>query len=164
LCFLFTSLKASINNIDTIYIDSTKLISLKNGNRGIKFKFYKKYDSINSRNIEGITKFKYDTISNVITPLTTQITKDEINFNIIQGLRTTKDGKIEIFATSDYPNFKAKELNSIIIDPKKNPVITKFTKRKRIGVGFYGGLGISNSSLNVNVGPQVGFGVMYIVF
>jgi hypothetical protein len=66
-----------------------------------------------------------------------------------------------MFATSNYPNFEVKELNSVLIDPDSHPALTQFTKKKRFSLGLYSGLGgtvnISNST--IIFGPQFGIGI-----
>ena len=158
-------LKGSIKS-DTIIIDNTKVIEYPNGEKGIEFKFGKEYDDENSRYIEGITKFLYDSITNKFRPLPATITRDEINFNLTQGLRTTSDGKVEMFASSRYPGFGAEDLNSVIIDPKSHPALTEFTKKKKLHLSVYGGLGATLDIKNSGIvfGPQVGVGASYTIW
>lgn len=135
-----------------VYPDSTQ---------GLKWKYEKIYDSENYRLIAGESKFKIDSLGNV-TPLFTELTQDEIKFNVIQGLRE-KDGNIEMFVRSDYPAFKLDDLNSVIIDPKNHPVLKKFTKQKRFGIGPYVGYGVYINNFNgqVGLGAQIGIGIHY---
>lgn len=151
---------------DTVYIDNTKLLTFSNGDKGIEFNFNKVYDSENYRIIEGVTRFKYDTINNKLTPLQAMISKDEIGFNLTQGIRTRKDGKVEMFASSSYPGFKVSELNYVIINPKTHPALTKFTTEKKLRVGVYGGYGatLNLSTSTISVGPQIGAGLTYIIW
>jgi len=151
---------------DTVIIDSTRLVKLSDSIEAFKWSYNKTYDSENYRKLAGMTLFQLDTINNVIIPLETKITTDEIKFNLVHGLRTTKDGKIEIFSTSRYPYLKVEDLNSTIIDPATNPIIKKFNKPKRIGFGAYTGLGgtVNLSNSNVIVGPQIGVGLTYKLF
>lgn len=160
-----TKIVAGISH-DTVIIDNTKLLKFPNGDSGLAFNYSKIYDAENYRIIEGVSRFKYDSISNVLTPLSTLISKDEIKFDLVQGLRTTKDGKVEVFATSSYPGFKVAELNSMIIDPKKHPSLTKFTKKNKFGLSLYGGFGLT-ANLNdykVIIGPQIGGGLTYNIW
>lgn len=160
-----SKLVAEIDHGTTV-IDSTKLITLPNGDNGIDFKYSKVYSSENSRFIEGTTFFRFDSISNKITPLPTVITRDEINFNLTQGLRTTDDGKVEMFAKSTYPDFTVKELNSVIIDPKSHPSLKNFTKEKKFRFGAYTGYGATAniSTGKVTTGLQLGVGLTYIIW
>ena len=161
-------LSTLVGNIDngTTIIDNTKFVTLPNGDNGISFKYSKIYDDKNSRFIEGMTFFRFDSINNNLTPLPTVITRDEINFDLTQGLRTTDDGKVEMFATSSYQGFTVSELNSVIIDPKTHPSLKNFSKEKKLRFGVYSGYGstvdIRNGTLTF--GPQIGVGLAYIIW
>lgn len=157
-----TKILAKIDNKTTV-INNTTLIDLPDNVQGFKWSFDKQYDNENSRSLAGITKFKYNKDANIFTPLETLITKDEINFNIIQGLRTRSDGKVEMFASSDYPNFSVSELNSVIIDPSTHPALKQFSKKKKFGISLYSGLGatLNLSNSNIIFGPQIGLGISY---
>lgn len=148
---------------DTTIIKNTTLVNLPGNVKGFKWSSEEVFDENNSRTIAGVTKFKFDSITKNLIPLETLITEDRVRFNIIQGLRTTKDGKVEMFASSNYPDFSASDLNSVIIDPKSHPSLTQFTKPKRFKLGVYGGFGttlnLSNSTMMF--GPQLGVGVSY---
>jgi len=135
------------------------------GVKGLKWDYEKIYDANNYRKISGVSKFKIDTTNLSIIPLNTEIINDEINFDVIQGLRE-KDGNVEMFVRSNYPGFKVSELNSVIIDPKTHPVLKKFTKKKRFGVGTYAGYGlyIDNFKGTVGFGAQIGVGLSYNLF
>tara|TARA_R110000851_G_scaffold237164_2_gene390006 strand:- start:1153 stop:1926 length:774 start_codon:yes stop_codon:yes gene_type:complete len=148
-------------NTDTVQIQNN-LIQYPNGVNALSWTYEKNYDKDNYRSIAGTSKFSIDSLG-VIKPLETSIFKDEINFSVVQGLRKI-DGKIEMFARSDYPGFKISELNSAIIDPKTHPVLKEFTTKKRFGFGLYGGYGATVINSTVNVGPQVGLGLTYDIF
>jgi hypothetical protein len=139
---------------DTIKINNT-LIVYADGSNGLEWKHDTIYDLENSRHLAGTSKFDIDS-NGVITPLETIITKDEINFNIIQGLRE-KNGNVEMFVRSDYPGFSVNDLQSAIIDPKNHPVLKKYTKKKDWSVGPFVGVGLG---LNTWPSPNLGFGVM----
>lgn len=151
---------------DTIVITNTEFINYPNSIKSLKWSVNNKYDENNSRSIAGESKFKFDSINDKFRPLETVITKDVIRFNIIQGLRTAKDGKIEMFASSDYPGFSATELNSVIIDPTSHPVLKKFTKPKKFNLSVYGGYGATADLKNnaLVIGPQVGGGLTYTIW
>lgn len=160
---------AHIKIRDTIYINNT-LIKYANGVYGLKWNYDTIFNTKNSRSIAGESQFKQDTIKTIvdnkekidvrITPLKTILSKDEIKFHLITGLRE-KDGNIEIFARSDYPNLVITDLEGAIIDPETHPVLTKFTKQRRWGVGPYIGLGLGGD-LKFNV--QLGVGVTFSIF
>lgn len=142
---------------DTVYIENT-LIEYKNGEYGLDWKYDTIFDTENSRNLTGISKFKL--VDGNIIPLNTLITKDDVNFSLVTGLKE-KDDNIEIFVRSNYPGFNVINLEGAIIDPKKNPVFKKFITPKKWSVGPYIGFGFS-SSLTPSV--QIGVGLQYSIF
>lgn len=149
---------------DTVYITNT-LITYPDGSYGLDWIHDKIFDDENERHIAGVSKFDLDS-NGVITPLETIITRDDIKFNLITGLRETKDGNVEIFVRSDYPNFVPSSIDGAIIDPKKHPVMKKFTKKKRFGIGPYVGLGLGvnmTPNANIGLGFNVGIGVHYSI-
>lgn len=148
---------ATITQKDTIKIKNDVKV-YPNGVYGLKWKYNKQFDSINSRTIAGESKFKFNNDS--INDLGTEITADQIKFKLVTGLRE-KDGKVEIFATSNYPGLEVVELDGAIIDPKSHPVLKKFTKKTRWGVGPYVGFGVSNG---LTPSVQIGLGVQYSLF
>lgn len=157
-----TETLASIES-DTIFVEKTEVVDLPDNTKAFSWYHSKVYDERNSRYISGQTRFRLDSTNNELRALGTTITRDEINFNVIQGLRTTKDGKVEMFATSDYPNFEVDELNSVIIEPSTHPALEKFTNKRKIRFGFYSGLGgtVNLSDSSITFGPQLGFGIIF---
>jgi len=144
---------------DTIYIPNV-LITYPDNIIGLKFSYEKNYDLNNSRVLEGESKFKIiDSIT--VKPYSTTIIKDEISFDIITGLRK-KDGNIEIFVTSNYPNLTISKIDGAIIDPKKNPIIKEFTKQKRFHIGPYIGYGFNLNGLKPTI--EVGVGLSFSLF
>jgi len=142
---------------DTVKITNT-LIKYPDGSLGLEWEHDTIYSTDNERHLTGISKFKLDSLG-IVTPLETTITRDEILFKLVTGLRE-KDGNVEIFVTSDYPNFGVIELDGAIIDPKKHPIMKKFTDKKRWGIGPYVGLGLNvNTTPTANVGLGVSFGI-----
>jgi len=121
------------------------------------------FDDENSRSLAGKTRFSVDSTGTNYTNVFTDITKDVINFELTQGLRTTEDGKVEMFATSNYPLFEVKELNSVLIDPESHPALSQFSKRKKFSLGIYTGLGgtINLSDSSIIFGPQFGLGASW---
>lgn len=165
--FELTEYISSISNtnpdgsVDTVYVDNY-LVVYAEGDYGLEWSHDTVYDANNERHISGISKFNVDS-SGKITPLQTMITKDDIRFNVVQGLRE-KDGNVEMFVRSDYPNFAVEELNSVIIDPRKHPVLKKFTKPKRWGIGPYVGVGFQYGVNNkLGAGIQAGFSIHYSI-
>ena len=144
------------SSTDTIVINNT-IVEYPDSTYGLPFEYDTIYDTKNCRYIKGESKFRFN--KGIIEPLTTTISKDIIKFNLVTGLRE-KDDKLEIFARSNYPGFEIVELEGAIIDPTKHPVIKKFTKPKRWGVGPYIGAGLGvNTTPNPNVGLGISFGV-----
>jgi hypothetical protein len=142
---------------DTVYLPST-LVVYPDGSYGLEWKHDTIYDKDNERHLAGISKLKIDS-NGVVIPLETVVTTDIIKFNLTTGLRE-KDGNVEIFVTSRYPTLKTIELDGAIIDPKKHPVMKKFTNKKRWGIGPYVGLGLNvNTTPTPNVGLGVSFGI-----
>lgn len=148
---------------DTTTVTNTTINNYPDGVKGLSWALDTIYDAENSRKLAGESRFKYDSITNSFTALDTKITEDRIRFSLTQGLRTTDDGKIEMFASSKYPGFSATDLNSAILDPKSHPVLKEFTRKKKLGFGVYTGFGatmnLSNST--VTAGPQVGIGLTF---
>lgn len=151
---------------DTIIIDNTKLITLPDNTNAFKWAYNKSYDKDNYRNLEGLTKFKFDSITNLIEPLETIITRDDIGLGLVLGLRTVKDNKVEMFASSKYPNLMVSEFSSVIIDPDTHPALKLFSKKKRFGLSIYGGVGgtFDLSESKLVFGPQIGAGASYILW
>lgn len=147
---------ASIKNKPNSVIEVTNtLIEYPDGTFGLKWSYDTIYDANNSRHLAGTSNFKLN--DSIPIALSTKITKDEINFKLVTGLRE-KDGNIEIFARSDYPGFEVIQLDGAIIDPKNHPVIQKFTKKKKFHVGPYLGVGIGTG---LSIQPQIGVGLTY---
>lgn len=140
---------------DTVYITNT-LIDYADGTKGLSWEHDTIFDPDNERHLAGISKFDIDS-NGVVTPLETVITRDDFKFNLVTGL-IERNGNVEIFVRSDYPNFSVSKLDGAIIDPKKHPVMKKFTKPKRWGIGPYVGVGLG---VNMTPTPNVGLGVSF---
>lgn len=165
--FELTEYIANISNtnpdgsVDTVYVDNY-LVVYADGDYGLEWEHDTIYDANNERHLAGISKFNVDS-SGLVTPLETIITRDEIKFNVVQGLRE-KDGNVEMFVRSDYPNFEVEELDAVIIDPMKHPVLKKFTKPKRWGIGPYIGVGLQYGFNNkLSAGVQGGLSIHYSI-
>jgi hypothetical protein len=151
----------SDGTIDTTTIINT-VYKYPNGEYGLKWGDSTYHDSLNFRLLAGESKFKLvqlDSTRKEVYPLTTDVTTDVIGFNIITGLKTSKEtGMVEIFVRSDYPNFNVTELEGAIIDPNKDPVMKKFTRKKKFTLGPYIGVGVDR---NLRLTPQIGIGGTY---
>lgn len=158
---------------DTIKLPS-QLIKYENGDKGLAWEYDTIFDAKNYRKIKGVSNFKIDfsQMTYTLTPLTTNITTFDIGFNVVQGLRETKAGDVEMFVRSDHPGFEVKDLSAVIINPKTHPVLEKFantsanaanSKSKRFGIGVNAGYGIyiDNTNKTAGVGIIAGVGVSY---
>jgi hypothetical protein len=161
-----SNLEAKIDGLAGQIDSDGEVIDLPNGQKAIPWNFDEQFDVDNSRKLSGITRFAFNPNTNVFGPPETEILTDEINFKLTQGLKTAPDGKIEMFASSNYPGFTAKSLNSVLIDPKSHPALTEFTKKKKWSLGAYGGYGVTvnTKSNEVIMGPQIGAGISYTLF
>lgn len=149
---------ASISTIDTLSIVNEVLV-YADSSYGLKWTSNQVFDENNSRHLEGVSKFHL--VKDSVIPLETEVTRDEFNFNLVTGLKEDENGVVSIFARSDYPGFKIGKIEGAIIDPKTHPVMKKFTKQKKWGVGPHIGFGWSNS---INPSIQVGVSVQYSIF
>lgn len=147
--------------IDTLRMTNT-VQKYPDGTYGLKWSDSTYHDSLNFRLLAGESKFKFinlDSTRKEVYPMSTDLTTDVIGFNIITGLKTNKEtGMVEIFVRSDYPNFHVTDLEGAIIDPNKDPVIKKFTRKKKFTVNTYLGIGVDR---NLGLTPQIGVGIGY---
>jgi len=141
---------------DTLKLENT-IIKYPNNEIGLLFEYKNTFDKNNYRILKGETKFKIIDSINII-PLYTKINDDEIGFDVITGLRE-KNGNLEIFVTTNYPNLVFTDVKGAIIDPRKNPVFKNINKRKKFNVGPFIGYGYSLNNLKPNV--VIGIGVSY---
>jgi hypothetical protein len=150
--------------VDTLRMTNT-VYKYPDGAYGLKWSDSTYHDSLNFRLLAGESKFKLldlDSTRKEVYPLSTDLTTDVIGFNIITGLKTNKEtGMVEIFVRSDYPNFQVTEMEGAIIDPNKDPVIKKFTRKKKFTVGPYIGVGVDR---NLQPTLQLGVGGTYNLF
>lgn len=149
---------------DTVVIHENLLTQESDSIYNIEWEQKDNYGNGNTRHLLGKTRFilHLGGESMKLKPLNTLLLKDELTFNVTQGLRE-KDGKVEVFVTTTYPGLEATELNSIILNPETHPVITKFRKKKRIRFGFYTGYGLTYDadSNKIYNGFQGGLGAMF---
>ena len=119
------------------------------------------YDTINYRSIKVNANIKIDS-NKVLTITKSSISKDDIGFNIITGLKE-ENKNLRIFIRSDYPGLVFNKIDGALIDPRKSDVIKSFFPRKRWGVGIQAGVGIG---INNEVKPCVfiGVGISYNLF
>lgn len=145
-----------------IYIgDSTKNAD-GSISRTLNWAYDTTYSKGNYRKIEGNFLATVDSSLNLkTTPM--HIKKDEIGMSLSTGFTENKEGKLEIFVTSDYPGFSVTGLNGALIDPEKSDILKKYFPKKRWGLGFYGGYGVYFNPRNLTVGSglQIGLGIQY---
>lgn len=161
-------LQGIIEDMENIPTDITDVSPPDISGTAIKsfdWEYEKRFDEDNYRALAGKTTFSINFGDSIIKALKTTITKDIINFQITQGLRTTKDG-VEMFATSNYPNFEIKELNSVLIDPDTHPALKQFSKQKKFSFGAYTGVGgtINLNDYSMIFGPQFGIGINWMLW
>lgn len=149
-----TKIVSSIKT-DTIYANTTSIL-YGDTSGVIKWLIDTSYSDNNKRLLEGLFEFNIDS-SNKFSDFNTIIVRDEIEFSLVTGLKEV-DGKVEIFVRSDYPGLVIKELDGALVDVKNHPVLKKYTKRKKFGIGIIGGYGFSSGS---NIGVIFGVGLSY---
>ena len=124
----------------------------------VNWSFPQKFDEYNFRNLAGTTKFSID--RGVMKTSISEVTLDEISFNIITGLKK-KDDYYEIFVRSDYPGFKPSRIEGAFI-PQKDLYPPSNRKRWTVGPGFQIGMGGSYSpSLRPSWYFGLGIGIQY---
>jgi cell division protein FtsB len=130
----------------------------------INWGIHRKFDEFNSRKISGYSTFKLDKTTYLLSDVSSHLLVDEVNFKIVQGLREV-DGVVELFARSNYGGFGVTEVNSVIIDPNTNPILSKFTKKKttRVGLSLYTGYGLTYNFKTQETldGYQIGGGIYW---
>ena len=123
------------------------------------------YNEGNYRKIGGVYTISVDTNLNTKTK-DFVILNNEIGLSFTTGLTENDDGKVEIFITSKYPNFKSVKIDGALFDPRESKVIKKFFPPKRWGVGLYGGYGlyVDPGKFTAGTGLTFGVGISYSLF
>lgn len=156
------------NNViknDTIYIpiDSIKYDSI-NKSYLIPFLLDTIYSENNYRKLSGLVEFNVFDFKNLnLNKSKIWLFNDEIGFSMTTGIIENKDGKLEIFLKSDYPNLNVTKLDGGIIDPNESDVIKMLIDKnqKRFGIGFNIGYGININNNKINLSPYIGIGLNY---
>ena len=158
--FELNQIIASLSNNpkDTIKTNNT-IIKYNNGVYHLAFNYDTVYNEKNSHHIKGLNILKLK--DSTIQDLKTFITLDQMNFNLVTGLKENTDGTLGIFVRSDYPNFNVSSLEGAIIDPDKNPIMKKISNTYKFHVGPYLGVGF-DGNLKSNI--QIGVGLQYSLF
>ena len=97
------------------------LIKYGSGIYGLKFNNTYRDSGLVST-IEGISKFKIDSLTNILTADSTNILKNNFVVDIIYGMRE-RDNKIEIFARSKSPLVSFNEIDGAYIQTKGNTLL-----------------------------------------
>lgn len=142
---------------DTTYLNNT-IIKYADGSTGLKWKRDTVFtpDSLNYQSLAGESRFLIDTVSGEVIDKGTILSTNEFGMSFTTGLTTGKDG-YEIFIKSDYPGFKATQINGAIIDKK-------MIKSNESSIAFGPSLGygiIFGNNGNVNHGVIIGVSATY---
>ena len=153
--YLSTSV-ASISSKGPIVVKDT-ITRFPNGDYDISWNYNKRFDSSNSRSIEGNSTFALDTTGGLLKVVKkgTTISKDEMKIKLVTGL-TKIDSTYRIFVKSEYPGFKVDSLEGAVLDKnmfyKPNPPLIRW------GPSVTAGIGITTLSPVPSLGLVVGFG------
>ena len=142
---------------DTTYLDNI-IIKYADGSNGLKWNHDTTFtsDGLNYQKLEGESKFYIDSINGKVIDRGTVLYTNEFGMSFTTGLTSGKDG-YEIFVKSDYPGFKATNINGAVIDKKmiiSNESQIVFGPSLGYGIVFTGGG-------NVNYGVIVGATATY---
>lgn len=119
------------------------LVKYGSGLYGLKFNSIYKDSGLVSE-VEGISKFKIDSITNKLFADSTKILKNNFTVDIVYGMRE-RDDKIEIFARSKSPLVSFNEIegayiqtkgNSILPDDKPQPKVYKWNFGPQLGYNY----------------------------
>ena len=103
-------------------------------------------------NINGVTNVKYD-----FTSFNTQIN----NLSLSTGLYLNiieENKKIKLIGKTDNPYINIINMDGVILDPSKNPVLRKYYKQKRFSIGPTIGYGLTS---DMKFRPYIGIGINY---
>lgn len=109
------------------------------------------------RELGGITRFTLIGDTSIVES-TTDIVKDIMEMNITTGFTETDDGKLRIYARTNYPGAEFLQVDGAIIDPRMYVSSPESERRKRFGFGIQLGYGLTP---DMNTSPYVGLGVSY---
>lgn len=86
--------------------------------------------------------------------------KLKINISLTSGIRSTRDGRREVFVTSNTPGVEIVDINSVIISDAP-PINPTSVKKRSVALGFSTGYGVMMNLNNQQLyhGPYVGFGI-----
>jgi hypothetical protein len=140
---------------------SNELTKYSDQSYGLKFRdIYT--DSSLTWIISGQSKFRLE--HNTIFPGTTTINQNSIRVKMVMGFKENKDN-YEVFARSASPLVRFNELDGVIVIPKK-PDLTcpPSPRKKRLGLGFSVGYGVTSSASSLTFGSYIGASLNYMRF
>jgi hypothetical protein len=145
---------------DTVYLKNTRTTWMNDSTVLISFVHDTTYDNLgNSRFLSGsvLTQIsKLDSVRYSAEIKEFKLERDEMNIVSTLVLGETDDKGLKVSVVSKYPNFKANEIDALILDPKIHPKLRKLDKRK-FGVGPMIGVGVSTNGIS----PYIGIGLQY---
>lgn len=150
---------------DTVLVENVTTRWLNDSTFNVVFSHDTIYDTIgNSRSIAGslvseIRKLDSNKYSVNVTEF--MLTEDEMVMHSTLAIGETEDKKLKVYVTSKYPNFNAKSIDAIILDPNIHPELRKLSNNKKFTVGPYIGIGIGQ---NFTFTPSFGIGLQYSLF
>lgn len=106
--------------------------------------------------INGVSK-----LANNGESFSTAVNNVRIDAALKLDLVETKNKQLKVIANSDNPYLEISDISSVVLDPKKSPVLKSYFKPKRFGVGPYIGAGVIVTDGVVRVTPSIGFAVHY---
>jgi len=139
------------------------LIKYGSGSYGLKFNNVYKDSGLISE-IEGISKFRIDSLTNKLSPDSTKILKNKFTVDIVYGMRE-RDNKIEIFARSKSPLVSFNEIdgayiqtkgNTLLPDDKPKPKVYKWVFGPQVGYNYNWPSNRSNVQLLANLQRRMG--------
>jgi len=150
-----SSIVSEIKNAEPITINNT-VKELPDGTRELAWMYQNQFDSINSRTLEGNSRFSLDTAKGKIIVLDkgTTITRDEIKIKLSTGL-TDLNESYQIFVKTDYPGVKFDKIDGAILDKKM--FLKKKEKTFIFGPSINAGLGFNSTFRRIE--PQISLGV-----
>jgi hypothetical protein len=111
------------------------------------------------RTISGENRFTVlgDTM---LVELQTTITNHTLQMSIQTGYSVLPDGRLNVFASTNFPNATIIALDGVIIDPASYVTQPNPIKRSRWGLGIHTGIGLNPSGTF----PYIGVGIHYSIF
>lgn len=141
---------------DTFYLNNN-IQKLTDSTYKVKFCYDTVYNETSSRTLRGLMLLSKTNDSLDIEKF--KITEDVIRMNNTLMLGE-KDGRITVWLHSDYPGLSVEEIDAVILDSKKHPILKKLNNKK-FSIGPYVGVGING---DFRLEPTFGIGLQYRIF